>query len=173
MFLSRARTAIIPRPLQSEESLTSWFVRVARANAMSQHELGSVLLGKTVHGVTKVDLDLSGSELLDALASRCGTSWVEARLASLHGWVRFFADSRPSRSRTARWVLDRRRVGHTHRVGAWTQACPRCLAADEAPFFRNAWRLAFVTECMVHNVKLIDRCPRCRAPLDFCELPTS
>lgn len=46
MFLSRARTAIIPRPLQSEESLTSWFVRVARANAMSQHELGSVLLGK-------------------------------------------------------------------------------------------------------------------------------
>jgi len=170
MFLSRARAAIIPRPLQSEESLTSWFVRVARANAMSQHELGSVLLGKTVHGVTKIDLDLSGSELFDALASRCGTSWVEARLASLQGWVGFFADSRPSRSRTARWVLDRRRIGYKHRVGAWTQACPRCLAADEQPFFRNVWRLAFVTECLVHHVKLIDRCPRCRAPLDFaCE----
>jgi hypothetical protein len=39
--------------------------------------------------------------------------------------------------------------------------CPLCLAEDDVPYFRLAWRFAFLTHCPSHGCLLIDRCPSC------------
>ena len=47
------------------------------------------------------------------------------------------------------------------------QCCVKCLAEDDAPYFRRKWRLAFVTICTRHQIELTDRCPTCAAPIVF------
>ena len=42
--------------------------------------------------------------------------------------------------------------------------CPACLGADEVPYFRRAWSLAYVAACPVHGVLLRDECARCGMP---------
>ena len=162
------RCPIIPRRLRSTESIASWFTRVAQANAFSPHELASRLLGTTIHSVTNRDLDQRSScDLTNRLAEACGQLPVEASLASLSGWAARLSGSDGTGGAQLRWVLDRRSVTATQRLGAWTQACPICLSEDDDAFFRTSWRLAFITECPRHGVELIDRCWRCAAPLDF------
>jgi len=45
------------------------------------------------------------------------------------------------------------------------QICPECLRTDTEPYLRAEWRLSFMTICRVHRVSLIDRCPKCQAPI--------
>ena len=44
------------------------------------------------------------------------------------------------------------------------QCCPACLS-EPRPYFRKDWRLAFVTVCVVHGTRLLDRCTNCRRPI--------
>lgn len=39
--------------------------------------------------------------------------------------------------------------------------CAKCLGSAPRPGFQLRWRLAFVTDCEKHGVRLQDRCPRC------------
>lgn len=51
------------------------------------------------------------------------------------------------------------------------QYCPCCLNEDgDKPYFRRHWRLAFMTCCTDHSVKLHDRCPNCYQPIDIKRL---
>jgi hypothetical protein len=61
-----------------------------------------------------------------------------------------------------RWWL-RARYGHDQRPYG-PMFCPKCLAQDAVPYFRLAWRFAFVTECVEHHCALLDQCPSCIHP---------
>lgn len=39
--------------------------------------------------------------------------------------------------------------------------CPECLYGDPIPYFRIAWRSAFLTHCHLHGNLLSERCPAC------------
>lgn len=39
--------------------------------------------------------------------------------------------------------------------------CPLCLKADEQPYYRLKWRLAWHVGCRDHAVRLLDRCEQC------------
>lgn len=43
--------------------------------------------------------------------------------------------------------------------------CPLCLSEDEVPYFRSAWRFAFLTHCPNHGCLLMDSCPSCSSRL--------
>lgn len=58
-------------------------------------------------------------------------------------------------------------IYHRTRTKCGLQFCPRCLAEDEEPYFRRRWRLAFMVVCEKHHVLLQDRCPGCRAAVNF------
>jgi hypothetical protein len=151
-------------PLLPSESITSWYVRLARANAASLHELGSRIQGKTAHSATTLDLDvLSNRSFALALARATHTPAEVVELASLTNWTWLLSAEAPGR----RWILAPSKMPGRHRQGRWTQACLACLAEDDAPFFRLYWRMAFVTECPVHHCALLDACPSCQGPLDF------
>lgn len=55
-----------------------------------------------------------------------------------------------------RWIL---MLGQHSESGP--MFCPECLRTDERPYFRAHWRYAFLTECPVHQLPLLDRCPHC------------
>jgi hypothetical protein len=163
-----ARCEVIRRSLHAGESLTSWYTRIARANAYSSHELGSVLLGRAVHSVTVRDLDIAiDRALARALSATCQQDMVEIDLAALTTWEWQLSGTERRGKGPPRWVLDRRKRSDQQRYGFWTQACPSCLREDTDPYFRLAWRLAFLTECPLHQVRLIDRCPECQTNLDY------
>lgn len=152
----------------SAESLTSWYVRLARANAVSLHELATKLLGHSVHSIATTDLDTNANPAIpDGLARVSGKPIVEARLMGLAGWQHLLSAEVNNHKRAMRWILPHRKDGSGRRRGEWTQACLHCLATDPRPYFRLHWRFAFITECVVHRVELIAACPRCAGSLDF------
>lgn len=150
------------------ESLTSWYVRLARANAVSLHELATKLLGHSVHSIANTDLDANANPAIpDGLARVSGMLVEEARLMMLASWQHLLSAEVNNFKRAMRWILPHRKDGSDRRRGEWTQACLQCLATDRTPYFRLHWRFAFMTECVVHRVELIAACPRCSGPLDF------
>lgn len=155
-------------PLLPGESITSWFVRLARVNAFSLHELASTLLGYSTHSVTGLDLDaLPSTALPVALARGSGVPIEDVYLAGLASWQTLLSGE-PSPGR--RWILAPSRTPGKARKGRWTQACFACLADDGVPYFRLYWRFAFITECPVHRLPLHDVCPHCGNPLDFPQM---
>jgi hypothetical protein len=149
------------------ESVTSWLVRLARANAIGLHELASRVQSQTMHSTTMADLDvLRNDRFSRLLASATGVAWEDIELACLANW-RWLLSAETS---THKWVLSPSKSRGGARQGRWSQACFACLAQDETPFFRLYWRFAFVTECEVHHSCLVDECPRCGGPLDYPRL---
>jgi hypothetical protein len=58
-------------------------------------------------------------------------------------------------------------IYHRVRTHCGTQFCPCCLEEDTRPYFRRSWRLGFVTMCSKHGHLLLERCPRCKHPVNF------
>lgn len=62
------------------------------------------------------------------------------------------------------WVVS---MGSRNRLRkAGLPFCPECLAATDQPYFRLEWRFAWTVGCARHRVRLIDRCPKCTAPIE-------
>lgn len=107
-----------------------------------------------VHSAFHFDT-LHAPELWDLIAVRTGVPGGAARVAA--------ATIHPSPSwGHARWILPEGRG--TQLRQRW---CPRCLAADTTPYFRRAWRLAWVLWCPIDGARMRDSCPACGARLGF------
>ncbi|MBB5235396.1 hypothetical protein HNQ09_002850 [Deinococcus budaensis] len=80
---------------------------------------------------------------------------------------------RPSGNRVGRrWVLPLKfQYRRVHAFGM--QCCPDCLAEDEMPYYRRAWRLAFMTVCPRHKRLLLDQCPACESPIHYRATPAA
>lgn len=61
------------------------------------------------------------------------------------------------------WWLRSRVAGHQPTAGP--MFCPQCLSEDKEPFFRLHWRFGFITSCPVHDIELLEQCPRCHEPV--------
>lgn len=66
----------------------------------------------------------------------------------------------PVGSQFIRWVLSHK-GGYAVSKVAGSGYCPECLQTDETPYFRLAWRLAFITHCPDHHCRLLTHCPEC------------
>lgn len=134
---------------------------------MSLHELGTALGGRSIHRDAEVDLDAIPSRATLGLAAQANMESAAVLRASLLGFGGPLSADPGLAAPGGRWILDRRAVGYQKRKGGWVQACPECLTSDGEPYIRREWRLAFVTECGIHGVPLVDRCPVCGDTLDF------
>ena len=59
-----------------------------------------------------------------------------------------------------RWLIALEANGNS--ISSGSMFCPMCLREDVTPYYRIAWRFAFVTSCHTHGRTLLDRCPQCR-----------
>jgi hypothetical protein len=63
-------------------------------------------------------------------------------------------------SYNARWYVRTPRNHDTNLKPIPIQYCPQCLG-DPQPYYRKAWRLAFVTVCPTHKCQLASTCSEC------------
>jgi hypothetical protein len=149
---------IHPHPLP-DELLSSWLVRLARANGLKVQTLTRMIFGGDTSIWTR-DIDTLASDEFLAALSRCtGATPDEAFQSTLKACDGSFTESITVTNR-AGWILP---LGIYHRIRkrCGLQICPICLQTDPEPYFRRSWRLAFVTECPVHEIILHDCCPQC------------
>ncbi|HYC06251.1 MAG TPA: TniQ family protein [Azospirillaceae bacterium] len=148
-----------PRP---DEVLSSWILRTAFGNGLRPSTFCQLAFGNPRLLATDIDRSGGGS-VLSTMAARTATPPAAAASTALASMEGVLVESWFAAGRT-RWVLN---SGTRHRLRrvAGMQYCPRCLEADDAPYFRRAWRLALFAACPTHGVVLLDRCPDCRKPL--------
>lgn len=151
------------KPLE-DELLSSWLVRLARAHGLRLHTFCD--LAWWHKAIWNRDIDKSADEeILRVLSEKTATPIERVRQTTLAAYEGWLYEKHNSYGNT-RWIMP---VGVYHRTRKrpGLQYCPMCLREDEDPYFRRRWRLAFVTLCERHGRLLLDRCPRCRAPVNF------
>lgn len=150
-----------PKP-QPDELLSSWIIRTAQGHGQTPYVFCHNVWPKTQ--VWTRDIDNLGTPLVwRTMAERTGTqpdrAWsttlrsLEGELIEIYPAVGF-----------ARWILP---LGIYHRMRRrhGLQFCPLCLWQDEKPYFRRHWRLGWVTACIHHGCRLLDRCHACAEAL--------
>lgn len=153
-----------PKPLLNEV-LSSWFARVAEANAVKQHSLAFMRMGiKKPPWSWGLDLE-SEQSFLQNLCKTTGTTFENGKKTTLADYSGIVFPQRQRGKRT-RWVLPTKDPT-TKRLADGIQFCPTCLSEGAFPYYRRQWRLAFFTFCPVHMNLLYDACPSCEAPVAY------
>jgi TniQ len=149
---------------KDDELLSSWLVRLSRANSVKVHTLCSSAWPDK--SVWNRDIDKSADdEIIKILAEKTGTSYDRAFQTTLRAYEGFVYEKHNPSGNTP-WIMP---VGVYHRTRRryGLQYCPECLSEDKEPYFRRRWRLAFITICEKHCTLLRDRCPKCGAPVSY------
>jgi len=155
------------QPLE-DELLSSWLVRIARAHGARLHTFCDVVWPK--RQLWNRDLDkFAGPEIVGRLAAHTAVPYRRAFETTLSAYQGRLYERHNPRGNTA-WLMP---LGIFHRLHRryGLQFCADCLKEDVEAYFRRRWRLAFVTLCEWHGRLLLDRCPKCKAPVNFHRLP--
>ena len=147
-----------PHPLP-DELLSSWMIRLARANGFKVHNFCALFFGKD-RQIWNRDIDHHAPAwLTDRLAALSGIAPERIRATTLRAFESVLFE-RFVAAGGNRWILPLG-VFHRARRGYGQQFCGQCLAEDREPYLRRAWRLAVVVLCVRHGVMLEDRCQAC------------
>lgn len=153
-----------PKPLP-DELLSSWIVRIARANGLKLQTFCDRAFGKE-RQLWNRDIDrLAPPWLLASLARHTGTPTGTVRRTTLDIYRGRLFRERNSAGQL-RWILPAG-IYHRTRRRFGVQFCPRCLAEDQEPYFRTRWRVATLAFCAGHRLRLHDRCPACAASIVY------
>ena len=152
------------KPL-TDELLSCWLIRLAHGHGLKVQTFSNLLFGQR-RQVWNRDVDRLGPAwLIQELSHRTGTPLPGAEVTCLRAYEGVLFQSFKL-SGSLPWILT---IGMYHRTRSayGQQFCPLCLRADDVPYYRRSWRLAFMTVCPEHEVMLHDRCPQCESPLSF------
>lgn len=153
-----------PHPLPGE-SLSCLIVRTAHANGLKVQTFCDQAFGIDFQ-VWNRDIDRNAPDwLLNIMSGKAGTPIKQIRNTTFRLYEKRLFPILHMAS-NLRWVMP---IKHRHRLntGYAIQYCSQCLAEDETPYFRLAWRLALYTFCPKHRVMMADRCSHCGAPVAF------
>lgn len=161
--LSGQRLPVHVKP-QPDELLSSWLTRLSLVHGTGLREFCNHLWptlrlwGKDIDGHTD-------SDVLAVLAQKTATALPHVVATTYNAYEgQLFARFKPNG--VTPWLLFNAMQRACRRLPA-LQYCPQCLRTDVDPYFRRHWRLGFITLCSVHRLQLRDRCPACRAPVNF------
>ena len=142
-----------------DELLSSWLVRLAHSHGLKVQTFCNLIFGNRLQ-VWNRDIDRLAPEwLITELSDRTGTDMGQVIATTLQSYQGVIYH-RYRASGTLSWIQSLK-LHHRKFEGFGLQFCPECLAQDEEPYFRKAWRVAFNTICTAHNCILHDRCPDC------------
>lgn len=158
-----ASQLIFAMPLLPDELLSSWLVRLARANGFDPLALTEFIWPKWRVWIRDIDrgVDPERERQASAFLGVPVALWQSATLREIAFQV---GGGLPARPGVWPWILaigarNRRRSGGL-------QYCSKCLATDPIPYFRLYWRLSWHTACERHSIFLRDSCPSCGSPLE-------
>lgn len=146
-----------------DELLSSWLIRLVRANFVSHRTFFELAMPKKVDRNKDIDRSVD-TETLMVFAAKTGTGFECAYKTTLRAYEGFLYEKHNIQGNT-NWIMPIGiHGGAKMRYGL--QCCPQCLSEGE-PYFRRSWRLAFVTCCVHHEKMLVDRCPECGDSISF------
>lgn len=152
-----------PKP---DELLSSWLVRLAHGNGMKAESFTHLIFGGE-RRVWNRDIDRSGPEwLIETLAIQTATPIKQATATAFRHVYEGKLYTQHTETGALKWIT-LVNVHAQNRKAHGQHFCPQCLAEDEIPYFRKAWRVALYTFCPKHNIMMHDRCPECGAPVVF------
>lgn len=149
------------QPLLEDELLSSWLIRNAFAHGCSPLTLTGSLWPRWRCWTLDIDRGLSFARLTP-LSQRSGISTSNISSSTLQLIANTLAPDPKSWQATLPWILSLGCRNRRHTAGM--QCCPVCMT-QEPSYYRLTARLAWHTCCERHQVRLIDCCPKCRAPL--------
>ena len=166
MTLSGTLWPVHLKPFE-DELLSSWLVRLVRANFMSYRTFFELSMQKKTD--RNKDIDRSADiETVEDFAVKTGTAFDRVYRTTLRAYEGIIYEKHNSQGGT-NWIMPIGRHGSLMmRYGL--QCCPLCLSEGE-PYFRRSWRLAFITVCTHHGNLLIDHCPKCGDSISFYKTP--
>ena len=150
-----------PKPL-ADELLTSFIARLADGLGMKPITFLNSIMGSRKNLLAQ-DLDnFAPANLIERISSGCGVEKDRLASCTLGTFQGALNHNHNKRGRNP-WILPTT-VDNNSRLRPGLQFWPSCLA-DEKPYFRKSWRLAFVTTCNRHGTRLCDKCPHCSEPI--------
>ena len=142
-----------PAPLPGE-SLSSWRQRSGSANGF--------IWFPTHRSRNRADPDLQpDADELNWLSEEFAQSVTRLKSLCLDRFKPLAVGERVGGQFT-RWILSCSSSAESDE--AMSGYCPECLRTDEVPYFRLAWRFAFLTHCPIHHQRLLTKCPGCNRP---------
>lgn len=162
MYAATSKLSCFPDILP-DETFSSWFRRVASANGLNARELYAFLMpGCQLAGY---DLDRHACRnLLENLSAVSDLSLKRLHSMMLTKWDGIVAGSAGEKEKIW-WLAPSGRNSRKRSFGQ--RICVECLAEDDKPYYRDTWRLGFISDCLVHEMKLIDRCFSCGEPVQI------
>ena len=150
-----------PAPLP-DESISSWFARLAGANGLRPSDLFAILQPGGYRYPR--DLDRHADEaLLGRLEEATGVGAEQIKLGTFRRWIGHLFGTDDGLIKL-HWLPPAGREDTRRSYGQ--QVCPGCLAEDSQPYLRLTWRLSFLVACPKHKRLLVDRCPSCGEPVN-------
>lgn len=143
-------------PPQADETLSSWLTRVTRGNGSSLSSWMAAFDGNYRDPAT---LDtVEDAPLWNRIARAAG---LATGAEAIRDMTLLELEQRFQPHAASRWFLSlaerSEREGHGY--------CPVCLANDEDPYLRRAWRIEWARWCAVHQRPLERECRSCGAAL--------
>lgn len=139
---------------------------------MKIYRLVQNLFGDRYSEFTHVDIDRNvRADVFDKLATATSTPIEELHDASLIGLSSLLNGIEPASGHIP-WIVPFGANPRKHQQTS-IQFCPMCLKTDARPYFRRAWRLAYYTECDLHDVLMEGNCPHCLDPVNYFHIDTS
>lgn len=147
--------------LLADELVSSWLIRNAFAHGCSPMSLtGSIWPGWRCWTID-LDRGIPDRKLLP-LSKMTGIAVSDIYSSTLRPIAKALNPALDHHKGMWPWILGLGARNRRHSGGL--QCCPLCLA-EPVPYYRLSSRLAWHTCCEKHQVRLIDRCPECEAPL--------
>jgi TniQ len=140
------------KPL-SDELLSSWYVRLARANGLFPINLWKVIQPQRTFSLSILDSH-NDTELFNILARH--TRLDAAIFTGMLAHQSSLSESSQFTYRRARDQILR--------------FCPVCLFADGEPYYRRSWQFARRHMCPKHHAWLQVHCRHCSSPINLQDL---
>lgn len=148
--------------LLADELLSSWLIRNAFAHGCSPMSLtGSIWPGWRCWTLD-LDRGVPDRKLLP-LSIMTGIAVSDIYSSTIRPIAQVLNPALDHHKGMWPWILGLGTRNRRHSGGL--QCCPLCLA-EGVPYYRLSSRLVWHTCCEKHQMRLIDRCPECGAPLE-------
>ena len=147
-----------PKP---DELLSSWLLRAANAMEMKPFALGHLTWRARPPPLARDMDNLADDRILAVIAAATVTPMSVCKQTTLSSYEGYLFEAHQPKGRTA-WIMPLGVRGRL-RNQPGLQFCPHCLS--ESPYYRRLWRVSWSTVCVIHRMRLLDRCSRCDAAL--------
>lgn len=147
-----------PKP---QELLSSWIIRFSHAHCYKAETICTILFGYR-SPIWNRDIDkLAPEYVLNKMMEVTGASEEQAYSTVLSSYQNYLTTSFNSQGNT-KWIIP---LGVYHRTRSRPSLmyCPECLKGDVSPYYRKLWRVAWVTVCTKHKIRLLNTCSSCSA----------